>query len=494
MQRHIRIEKAPVRCSDCNEVMPEILLLKHKREECVNKNRVGGPVYKKPRLIPRGVKVAKTAFNKMLINNEIENNNETTDLIVFLEAQRFTVQEIIKHDSFVKNAIKMNMALRITIENVAGEVSPWAFRTSNVEIYFATPINGIITDMFEKIKQKTSKNNPLRVSSYLMIPEKFKFHRAFVNPYNVNDNECFKWSVCASQHNGLYPERITNLFQYVDRFKWEDVQFPTAIVDVRKFERINLKEALAVHKKHCATFPIAKVELPQTRVKEDGQPIKPIIQFKNIEHSEKVPIVIYVDFESYLPKVQGCTKYPEKSSTTVVQEHVPIFYGFYVVSTLPPEVMTEIPLDYQTFEGADAARHFLDALEDISIKVYKLYKRKQPMNLAREDGSKEITIGLDPALDFTPVITIGRGGWSGFRMSVETFSVLCSYGNPLLEYFDNTATKKDPLLLNAMEIYQALVKASTPYFKDIVHNTSFDCLSPDGSCPPALMLNKFFMN
>ncbi|KAF4531793.1 hypothetical protein B566_EDAN017335 [Ephemera danica] len=184
MQRHIRIEKAPVRCSDCNEVMPERLLLKHKQEECVNRNRVGGPVYKKPRLLPQGVKVAKTAFNKMLTNYEIENNNETTDLIVFLEAQRYTVQEIIKHDLFVKNAIKMNMALQITIENVAGEVSPWAFRTSNVEIYLATPINGIITDMFEKIKQKfserlldgsgcklstiekllvrTSKNNPLR--------------------------------------------------------------------------------------------------------------------------------------------------------------------------------------------------------------------------------------------------------------------------------------------------------------------------------------------
>ncbi|KAF4529188.1 hypothetical protein B566_EDAN017653 [Ephemera danica] len=485
MMRHIRIEKAPVRCSNCNEVMPEKHLLKHKREECVNRDRVGGPVYIKPRRLPRGVRVAKTAFDKMLTNYEVDNTKETTDMVVFMETQRYTIREIIKHDLFVKNAIKMNLALQITIENVAGEVSPWAFRTSNVEIYLATPIDEIITDMFEKIKQKfserlldgsgcklatiekllvrTSKNNPLRVSSYLKIPEKFKFHHALINPYNVNDNECFKWSVCASQHNGPHPERTTNLLQYINRFEWEGVRFPTAITDVRKFERINPKvsinlyalstddkfpeifpikvvekekdlhidllvlehgdnrhfayiknfsrlissqisnhngftlickrclshhfneEALTIHKKHCSTFPIAKVELPLTRVGEDGQPIKPIIEFKNVEHSEKVPIVVYVDFESYLPKVQGCTNNPEKSSTTVVQEHVPISYGFYVMSTLPPEVMTGIPLDYQTFEGKDAARHFLDALEDISRKVYKLYRRKEPMNLAREE-------------------------------------------------------------------------------------------------------------
>ncbi|KAF4519569.1 hypothetical protein B566_EDAN004776 [Ephemera danica] len=485
MQRHVQVERAPIRCTDCGEVMPENLLLKHKREECVNRSRVGGSVYIKPRLLPQGVKVGKTAFDRMLTNYEIENTSEMTDMIVFMEAQRYTVQEIIKHDLFVKHAIKMNLALQITIENVAGEVSPWAFRTSNVEIYLATPINTIITDMFEKIKQKfserlldgsgcklatiekllvrTSKNNPLRVSSFLKIPDSIAWKSAIINPYNIDDNECFKWSVCASQHQGPHAERITNLLPYVNRFQWDGVCFPTAISDVRRFERINPtvsinlyafstddkfpeiypikvvdaekdlhidllvlehgdnrhfayiknfsrlvssqitnhngytlmckrclshhynEEALAVHKKHCATFPIAKVELPQTRVGEDGQPIKPIIQFKNVEHSEKVPIVIYVDFESYLPKVQGCTNNPEKSSTTVVQEHVPISYGFYVVSTLPPEVMTGIPLDYQTFEGADAARHFLDALEDISRKVYKLYKRKQPMNLTREE-------------------------------------------------------------------------------------------------------------
>ncbi|KAF4528506.1 hypothetical protein B566_EDAN016828 [Ephemera danica] len=458
---------------------------RHKCKECMNRDRIGGPIRRRSRGLPDGVVVAKTAFNKMLTNYEVENSNEITDIAVFMESQRNTIQDIIKHDLFVKNTIKMNMALQINVENVAGEISPWAFRTSNFEVYLATPTDDIITIMFEKIKQKfsermldgsgcklatieklfirTSKNNPLRASSYLKIPDKLKLKHSVINPYNVIDNECFKWSVCASLYKGPNPDRIKNLLPYVDRFNWTGVNFPTTFKDIRKFERNNSrvsinvyalstddkfpeiypikvvdeekdehidllvlehgdnrhfayinnfsrlvssqltnhngkiflckrclshhysKETLAIHKRHCSKFPIARIELPQTKEGEDGQPIKPVIEFKNVEHSEKVPIVIYVDFESYLPKVEGCENNPTLSSTTVVQEHIPISYGFYVVSTLPNDVMEGIPLDYQTFEGQNAARHFLDSLENISKKVKTIYQRKELMNLTKEE-------------------------------------------------------------------------------------------------------------
>ncbi|KAF4525692.1 hypothetical protein B566_EDAN014792, partial [Ephemera danica] len=66
-------------------------------------------------------------------------------------------------------------------------------------------------------------------------------------------------------------------------------------------------------------------------------------------------------------------------------EHIPISCGFYVVSTLSPEVTTGIPLDYKTFEGENTTKQLLDALEDISKKVNKLYRRKEPMQLTRDD-------------------------------------------------------------------------------------------------------------
>ncbi|KAF4531833.1 hypothetical protein B566_EDAN000859 [Ephemera danica] len=310
---------------------------------------------------------------------------------------------------------------------------------------------------------RTSKNNPLRASSFLNLPDHIAYRKAIINPMNYMDNECFKWSVCASQHKGQHAENIENLKQYVNQFDWSGISFPTALTDVVKFEKNNKKvsinvfalecteetqqifpvkvvdvekdihidllvlehdenrhfayikqfdrligsqivshngqkyickrclshhysvEALNLHKNHCAKFPIARVILPESKEGEDGQKIKPTIEFKNSQHTTKVPIVIYADFEAYLATVDECVNNPSRTSTTVCQEHMPLSYGFYISSDLPPHLLDGIPLEYQTYEGEDAARHFMDALEDISKKVKNIYNKKEPMNLTREE-------------------------------------------------------------------------------------------------------------
>ena len=85
------------------------------------------------------------------------------------------------------------------------------------------------------------------------------------------------------------------------------------------------------------------------------------------------------------------------------------------------------------------------------LKSREVLRLSFPLN---RSGSKQITIGLDPGLDFTPVITVGRAGWSGIRMTAETFSVLCSYGIPLLGYFEDQGQKKDPILLSSQEMLE----------------------------------------
>jgi hypothetical protein len=61
-------------------------------------------------------------------------------------------------------------------------------------------------------------------------------------------------------------------------------------------------------------------------------------------------------------------------------------------------------------------------------------------------------VGLDPTLDFAPVITIGRAGWSGFRMSQEAFSVLCSYISLIQKIHEQESGKYGPILLGAQEV------------------------------------------
>ncbi|KAF4526717.1 hypothetical protein B566_EDAN015687 [Ephemera danica] len=323
--------------------------------------------------------------------------------------------------------------------------------------------SGCKLQAIEKLVIRTSKNNPLRASSYLQLPDYIAKKHAIINPRNFNDNECFKWSVCASQHKGKNGGSIETLKQYVDLFNWSDVSFPTHLQDIKKFEAnnknvsINIfalecdetlpqiypikvvdkenelhidllvleddenrhfayikhferligsqivthngkkfickrclshhysEEAILIHKKHCAKFPIAKVVLPESKVGKEGEQVKPTIEFKNSKHSTKVPIVVYADFEAYLPKVHGCSNNPKQSSTVVCQEHKPLSYGFYITSTLPKEVMGDIPLNYQGFEGKDAAKHFLETLEDISKKVKKIYEMLEPMKMTKKE-------------------------------------------------------------------------------------------------------------
>jgi hypothetical protein len=62
--------------------------------------------------------------------------------------------------------------------------------------------------------------------------------------------------------------------------------------------------------------------------------------------------------------------------------------------------------------------------------------------------------GLDPTLDFTPIITIGRVGWSGFRMLQQAFSVLCSYNSLFQKIFEEESGKYDSILLGAQEVLE----------------------------------------
>ncbi|KAF4522359.1 hypothetical protein B566_EDAN011080, partial [Ephemera danica] len=85
------------------------------------------------------------------------------------------------------------------------------------------------------------------------------------------------------------------------------------------------------------------------------------------------------------------------------------------------------------------------------LKSREILRVSFPLN---RSSSKQIAIALDPGLDFTPVITIGRAGWSGIRMTAETFNVLCSYGIPLLGYFEDQGQRKDPILLSSQEMLE----------------------------------------
>ena len=64
------------------------------------------------------------------------------------------------------------------------------------------------------------------------------------------------------------------------------------------------QEALNKHEEYCNEYEAVKIKLPKKRS---------TIEFKNFHRSEKVPFIVYADFESYIQPIQSCDPNPESS-------------------------------------------------------------------------------------------------------------------------------------------------------------------------------------
>ena len=113
----------------------------------------------------------------------------------------------------------------------------------------------------------------------------------------------------------------------------------------------NLK-ALDKHEEYCGNHEAVKIIMP-----EKGTMIK----FKNHHRGEKVPFVIYADFESCIKSIHTCDPNPENSYTKQYQKHEPISFYYYIKS-FDSEV--SLPIKERSYTGKNADQVFLKYLEE----------------------------------------------------------------------------------------------------------------------------------
>lgn len=88
-----------------------------------------------------------------------------------------------------------------------------------------------------------------------------------------------------------------------------------------------------------------------------------MIQFENFEKKNKVPFVIYADFEAFLKPIDHASNDPNTSSTTNVQKHEVYSFGYYVKCAYDDKLSK-----YVTYSGANCADVFFEKLqEDLKI-------------------------------------------------------------------------------------------------------------------------------
>lgn len=94
---------------------------------------------------------------------------------------------------------------------------------------------------------QVNRLDPLRGSSYLVLPKELRSKKAIINVKN-NDEMCFKWAVLSALHKvPQNAERMTNYIQFKDELNFNGIEFPVKIGQISKFEQMNPSISINVY-------------------------------------------------------------------------------------------------------------------------------------------------------------------------------------------------------------------------------------------------------
>ena len=136
-------------------------------------------------------------------------------------------------------------------------------RSHNIEIMFGDDNDDIIEQIFESLLKKYEENlkNKMRGSefefdgvnflyydfnktsinrggSYIDSPKWLKDKKSTINPKN-NDDKCFQYAVTLALNLDKIkkdPQRVSKIKPFIEKYNWEDIDFPSTSKDWKKFE------------------------------------------------------------------------------------------------------------------------------------------------------------------------------------------------------------------------------------------------------------------
>ena len=133
---------------------------------------------------------------------------------------------------------------------------------------------------------------------------------------------------------------------------------------MRCLNPFNNQKALDKHEEYCSNHEAVKIIMPKKGT---------MLRLKNYHRGEKVPFVIYADFESCIKSIDTCDPNPENSYTKQYQKHEPISFYYYIKS-FDSEV--SLPVKERSYTGKNAERVFLKYLEE-DIQTIANIKKKE---------------------------------------------------------------------------------------------------------------------
>ena len=303
-------------------------------------------------------------------------------------------------------------------------------------------------DRVEHLDININPYNPLSASSYIELPGKLAEKKAIINVKNENDNECFKWAVTsavfpAKEHGERLSKRMR---EDSEKFDWTGIEFPVSLKQIDKFEnnnpyainvfgyekvvyplRISKKKDQVInllliadeetnhycwiknmsrllssginnhqHKIYFCyrclnSFPSVKSLDKHTEYCQNNEEVKiemsgGRLYFKNHYKKQRVPFVVYADFECFTQKIDTCQPDDGKSFTNQYQKHKPSGYS-YLIKCFDDNLFSPKLVKY-TAESTDEdiPQLFVESLEKDIKEIYNRFKKPKKMVMTREDN------------------------------------------------------------------------------------------------------------
>ena len=145
------------------------------------------------------------------------------------------------------------------------------------------------------------------------------------------------------------------------------------------------EKSLNKHTEYCQNNEEVKIEMPMIK-DDEGKFLGPeYIYFKNHYKKQRVPFVVYADFECFTEKIDTCQPDDGKSFTNQYQKHSPSGFS-YLIKCFDDNLFSPKLVKY-TAESPDdnIPRLFIESLEKDIKEIYNKFKKPKKMVMTRED-------------------------------------------------------------------------------------------------------------
>ena len=303
-------------------------------------------------------------------------------------------------------------------------------------------------DRIEHLDININPFNPLSASSYILLPKKLYEKKAIINVKNENDNECFKWAVTSAVFpKEKNAERLSKQMRKdSEKFDWTGIKFPVSLKQIDKFEKqnpyainvfgyekvvyplriskknceqvINLllianeetnhfcwiknisrliskqksnhngkihfcyrclnsfhsEKSLEKHTEYCQNNEEVKIEMPRGR-----------IYFKNHYKKQRVPFVVYADFECFTEKIDTCQPDDGKSFTNQYQRHKPSGFSYLIKCSYGNLFSPKLVKYTAESPNDNVPQLFIESLEKDIKEIYNRFKIPKKMVMTWDD-------------------------------------------------------------------------------------------------------------